>query len=49
MIFEAMTVGLFVMAGLAWVADSLDRIAKQLQRANDLNDAGVKPEPLETD
>jgi hypothetical protein len=42
MIFEAMVVGGFVLAGLGWVSTSLDGLVKQMRRANDLKEAELR-------
>lgn len=39
---SAMVLGGFVLCGLGWVSTSLDAIAKQMSRANDLNEAELR-------
>lgn len=41
--FAAVVVGGFVLGGLAWVSTSLDGIAEQMRRANDLKEAELYP------
>lgn len=39
---SAMVLGGFVLGGLGWVSTSLDAIAKQMSRANELKEAELR-------